>query len=570
MIITYWKGVFVVDKPDERGALRRAGFELHEPSMCKKDGKCKACRAGIGNRFWSNRVEAATRLKSYCNERALNIMKAHLDKLARSRAVDADIVVPCPEGLAYLPFQKAGIAYMRDHKDTLLGDEMGVGKTIQALGFVNYLRPSNVLVVCPSTLSFNWRNEAMKWLIQGREIVIPKSGRSVVPNRDNLLVIVNYEKLIGESPLTNSLARIWDVAIFDEAHALKTPNAQRTQAVLGENGLMQRTHRCLFLTGTPIENYPKEIWTIAAAICPAKFGNWIEFAHRYCGLRRQGGRTVDTGATHLGELQQRLRASFMIRRRRADVLTELPPKRRQLVVLGDSEIDWSQDPDFQRWKQLYDADYEARLAALEAAKTNEEYKLAIHALDEFIGVAFTEMSEFRHKTALAKLPACISYIDDVLASGIDKLVIFAHHQDVLAQLAAHYGKAAVSLHGDTPKLEREKAVKRFQEGDARIFIGGLKTAVGYNLFVASTAILVEVDWNPSVVSQAEDRLARIGQKKMVHIIHLVLDGTIDVNMSKRIITKQEVLDKALNRHPEQDLKPKSPATTTSRQLKLAV
>ncbi len=570
MIITYWKGIFVVDKPDERGALRRAGFEPHIPSMCKKDGRCKACRAGVGERFWSNHVEAATRLKSYCNERALKVMKAHLDKLARSRAVDADIIVPCPQDLSYLPFQKAGIAYIRDHKDTLLGDEMGVGKTIQALGFINYLKPDNVLVVAPDTLAFNWRNEAVKWLINDREIVIPRSGQSIVPNRDNLLVIVNYEKLIRESPLTRSLARIWDVLICDEAHALKTPDAQRTQAVLGENGLMQRSHRCLFLTGTPIENYPKEIWTIAAAICPAKFGNWIEFAHRYCGLRRRGGRTVDTGATHLGELQQRLRASFMIRRRRADVLTELPPKRRQLVVLGDSEIDWSQDPDFQRWKQLYDADYEARLAAVEAAKTNEEYKAAIHALDEFIGVAFEDMSEFRHKTALAKLPACISYIDDVLASGIDKLVIFAHHQDVLGRLAEHYGPEAVSLHGDTPKPAREAAVKRFQEGDARIFIGGLKTAVGFNLFAASTAILVEVDWNPSIVSQAEDRLARIGQKKMVHIIHLVLDGTIDVNMSKRIIAKQEVLDKVLNRHPEQDLKPKAPPTNPIRQLKLAV
>jgi SWI/SNF-related matrix-associated actin-dependent regulator of chromatin subfamily A-like protein 1 len=569
VIITYWKGVFVVDKPDERGALRKAGFELHEPTLCKKDGRCKACRANIGNRFWSDKVESATRLKSYCNERALTVMKSHLDKLARSRAVDANIVVPCNDGLAYLPFQKAGIAYMRDHKDTLLGDEMGVGKTIQALGFVNYLKPKNVLCVCPSTLSFNWRNEAVKWLVDGREIVIPRSGQSIVPGRDNLFVIVNYEKLIADSPLTRSLARIWDVLICDEAHALKTPDAQRTQAILGESGLMRRAHRCLFLTGTPIENYPKEIWTIAAAICPAKFGNWIEFAHRYCGLRRQGGRTVDTGATHLGELQQRLRASFMIRRRRADVLAELPPKRRQLVVLGDSEIDWSQDPDFQRWKQLYDADYEARLAKLEAAQTAEEYKAAIKSLDDFIGVAFQDMSEFRHKTALAKLPACISYIDDVLASGIDKLVIFAHHQDVLGALAEHYGPEAVSLHGDTPKPEREKAVKRFQEGDARIFIGGLKTAVGFNLHAASTCILVEVDWNPSIVSQAEDRLARIGQKKMVHVIHLVLDGTIDVNMSKRIIAKQEVLDKVLNRHPEHGMGKRSPDYQPV-QLKLAV
>jgi SWI/SNF-related matrix-associated actin-dependent regulator 1 of chromatin subfamily A len=563
VIITYWKGVFVVDHPENMvGVLKKAGFELHEPSLCRQDGNCKACRAKIGNRYWSNRVTAATRMRHYCNQVALNVMKEHLDKLARSRAVTSDIFIPAPKGLTFLPYQRAGVAYMLNHKDALEGDDMGLGKTIIALGFINVLReqsvkPSNILVLCPGTLIFNWHNEATKWLHLPTEFILPTSTNFEIPKRNNLFVIVNYEKTTRDNPLTRSLKRVWDVLVCDEAQALKNPKSQRSLAVLHPTeGLMQRARRCAFLTGTPLENYPKELWPIAAAICPAKFGNWNEFAKRYCGLHTEPGRgVVDTGSGNLGELQQRLRASFMIRRLKTDVLKELPPKRRQLIVLGNSKVDWSSDPAFALWKKLYEADYEAKLAALEAAQTQAEYTVAALHLEEFTGVAFQEISEFRHKTALAKLPACIEYVDKILETGIDKLVIFAHHQDVLDQLEAHYGAAAVALHGRTKSSEREAVVRRFQEGSAKIFIGGLKAAgVGLNLFVASTVIFIEIDWNPAVLTQAEDRLCRIGQKKMVHVIHLVLEGTLDINIVKRIIAKQNVIDKALNLPPEHGLK----------------
>jgi SWI/SNF-related matrix-associated actin-dependent regulator 1 of chromatin subfamily A len=564
MIITFWKGIFVVDKPDDRPALTKAGFEAHEPSLCTPAMRCKACYAKIGSRWWSNRVESATRLKVYCNELAKNAIKSHVDKLERSRAVTSDLYVPVPAGLKFAPYQLAGIAFIRDHKDTLLGDDMGVGKTVQALGFINYLRlndnkPKSILIVCPSTLRFNWKQEIERWLVKPMTVIIPTGSKFEVPRQDNIVVITNYEKLTGLNPFTESLKRVWDILICDEAQALKTWNTKRSLAILGREGLLQRAHRFLALTGTPIENYPKEIWPLAAAICPAKFGDRTAFLKRYCNLHDEdrGDRivAVDTGASNLGELQQRLRTSFMLRRLKSDVLKELPPKRRQLIVLDGAKADWSRDPDFRRWKELYEKDYEAKLAALEAAKTQVEYRLAVRALEEFTGIAFQEMSDFRHRTAVAKLPACLEYIDDLLAAGLDKLVIFAHHQDVLTKLAEHYGEQAVSLHGGTKQKDREKVVNAFQQGDKRIFIGGLKAAgVGLNLFAASTVVFIEIDWNPAVLSQAEDRLCRIGQKKMVHVIHLVLDGTLDVNICKRVVAKQEMIDKALNRMPDHGLK----------------
>lgn len=564
MIVTFWKGVFVADsKPEDRTALERAGFTMHEPTLCSDKARCKACKAKIGRRHWSPRVEDATRLQSHCNSRALGVMRNHLELLERSRAVDSSITVPHPPGLEYLPYQRAGIAYALQRKDTLIGDQPGLGKTIEALGFINCLKPKNILVVAPATLAFNWKLEAEKWLIEPYKIFIPKSGSDPIPEAEKLIVITNYEKLVcrsrggegRESKFSESLKRVWDIAIFDEAHAIKNPQSKRSQAILGEFGLMRRAHRTLFLTGTPIENYPKEIWPVAASICPAKFGDWWAFAKRYCGLHKElhGDRSawVATGSSHLPELQQRLRASFMVRRLKHDVLKELPPKRRQLVVLGDEQIDWSKHPEFRKWKEIYEKQYEAALAKLEAARTNAEYRAAVKELDAFVGIAFQEMSEFRHKTALAKLPMCLSYIDELLRANSGSLVIFAHHKDVLAKIASHYRDDCLVLYGDTPMEERGGIVKAFQEGQKRIFVGGLKAAgAGITLTRASTVVFIEIDWNPAILSQAEDRLCRYGQKKMVHVIHLVLNNTLDSNMSQRVIAKQETIDKALDRLPE--------------------
>jgi SWI/SNF-related matrix-associated actin-dependent regulator 1 of chromatin subfamily A len=593
MKITYWKGIFVADaQPEEHGKLKKNGFVPHEPTLCEDPARCKACRAKIGRRYWSSRVEDATRLRVYCNERAQKAMKDHLAKLETSRAVSSNLRIPAPPGLEYLPYQKAGVAYAIQRKDTLIGDEPGLGKTIISLGFINYIRPKTVLVVAPATLSYNWKLEAEKWLVDPYTIFIPQDGKDAIPElRENerLLVITNYEKIVpgiryqpcprcqgkmtpgfqcaecdgkGKIKITNyesdflqGLKRKWDLSIFDEAHALKNPESKRSQAVLGQYGLFQRSHRTICLSGTPIENYPKEIWALAATICPAKFGDWWEFARRYCSLHKEehNDRTVwvTTGHSHLPELQQRLRSSFMVRRLKYDVLKELPPKRRQLVILGDQEVDWTSHPEFRRWKELYERDYEAAMARLEAAKTLEEYTRAVKALEAFVGIAFTEMSEFRHKTALIKLPLCLRYIDDLLASGLDNVVIFAHHKDVLEKIYTHYKKDAVLLYGGTPMEERGKIVQEFQNGPKRVFVGGLKAAgTGITLTKASTVIFIEIDWVPATLSQAEDRLCRIGQKKMVHVIHLVLNNTLDVNMSQKVIAKQEVIDKALDHLPE--------------------
>lgn len=584
MIITFWKGSFVADhRAGDEKLLKKAGFKLHEPTLCDQPSKCRGCRGNIGRRYFSTSIEHATRLKKYCNERALGVMKEHLAKLAKSRAIDSSIRVPAPPGLSYEPYQRAGIAYMIQRRDTLVADDMGLGKTIEALGFVNYVRAKKILIVCPASLPLNWKYEAEKWLIDNYQFIIPERGDETIPDSPaNLIVIVNYEKTVGttrgaqhvDTPLSLSLkAHKWDVGIFDEAHALKNPDSLRSKAVLSEEGIYEQCKRALFLTGTPMENRPLEIWPIAATLCPARFGDWWEFARRYCGLHRElrgdpptqinmpDGtiKVIDKrrkvwvadGSANHSELQQRLRTSIMIRRLKGDVLKELPPKRRQLLVLSDADVDWDRFPDLLKWRAAYQAPFDDGMARLEAAKTKAEYQAAVKALNR-VTVPFTETSVVRHQSALLKLPACLKLADDLLASGLQALVTFGHHTDVLKKIHEHYGDRSCVIYGDTPKEDRIPIVNLFQSGQKEVFIGGLKAAgSGITLTRADTLLFLESDWNPSIMSQAEDRLCRRGQKKMVQILHPVLDGTIDANMVKMTIAKQTVIDKILDEVPEE-------------------
>jgi SNF2 family DNA or RNA helicase len=657
MIITFWKGVFAAQhSPGDEPLLKKCGFELHEPSLCDPSG-CKACRAGVGRRYWSPRVEDATRMRQHCNPRALEVMRGHLAKLKASRAVDAEIDIPVPPGLTYKPFQRGGVAYAVRRKDTLFGDQMGLGKTVEALGVINYVKPHNVLVVCPATLVLNWRAEAEKWLCEKRRIFIPRSGADAVPDTsDPLLVITNYEKITGPSarpknvtlslirsapntfrqvttpgyledlvtriktrglerpfiltqgaddtddklyvhadhyvvlalrqlgwtevpavvvprdfphavtarttpseirtdtPLSRSLRRRWNMQVYDEAHALKNRDSLRSQTVLGPGGLYDRADRALFLTGTPMEKRPIEIWPIASRLCPRLFGDWWQFARRYCGLHEeQRGKTktwVADGATHHSELQQRLRTTIMIRRLRSDVLKELPPKIRQLVVLSDDKVDWGKYPSLCEWREANKEKFDAVLSQAEAATTMAEYQAAVKKL-QAVTAPFTQMSQVRHETALVKLPMCLKFADEVLESGVDSLVIFAHHRDVLERIHKHYGEDSCVIFGETPQKDRVPIVKAFQEGQKRIFIGGLRAAgVGITLTRASTMMLFESDWNGAIMLQAEDRVCRIGQTKNTLILHPVLNNSLDAYMVKLTIAEQNIIDKMLDHLPE--------------------
>lgn len=474
----------------------------------------------------------------------------HVESVAASRANDWEGEIPCPEGLAYLPYQKAGIAYAMARTNALIADEMGLGKTIQAIGAVNAdASIKSVLVVCPASLKLNWQREFMRWQTRGMTVGI---ANGALPSTD--VVIINYD--IIKKHISAIHARTWDMMILDESHYLKNSKAQRTNLVLGkwdrdpEKVIPAiQARRRIALTGTPILNRPIEAWPIVHALAPAEFGNWRTYVTRYCaGYQADHGWDV-SGASHLDELQDKLRATIMVRRLKKDVLTELPAKRRQVIELPANGAAGA----VQAEADAYAAQQE-RLAALRAAVElakadgDDDYAGAVARLQQGTMAAFTELAKLRHTTAMAKVPHVIEHIRDTLDGGDSKLIVFAHHKDVIAALAAEF-PGCVQITGDTPMQARQDAVDRFQtDPTCRLFLGNIQAAgVGLTLTASSHVIMAELDWVPGNVSQAEDRAHRIGQLNSVLVQHLVLEGSLDANMARKLVAKQEIIDRALDR-----------------------
>lgn len=561
-LLTYRDGVFVwLGGYDTRHIPKEAGF-----------------RWNPDRRHWyTHDYQTAMKLKAYCDPAAAEAISEALRQrdiqIEASAAVDASINVPAPDGLSYMGFQKAGIAYAAMRSGTLIADEMGLGKTIQALGLVNYDRSiESVLVVCPASLKLNWEREARRWLVRDMSVGIaePKSW----PDPDADMVIINYDIL--DRHISAIRNRRWDLVVLDEAHYIKSPEAKRTKLVLGEKRWDPAREAWqviqppiparirLALTGTPILNRPQEMWSLVewcmmdvpAWKRPEHFRSRTKFWARYAGYRQGRYGWEFAGPQNLQELQREARLHFMIRRTKNQVLEDLPPKRRQVIEIsseGYERVLQREREAFERQQQRLAQAEEAMLLA-KAAGDEQAYRDAVRQLREAYSVSFEEMSRVRHEVGLATVEAAESFLSDAIDS-LDKVVIFAHHHDVVDRVMAIAAdvcgsdRAAVKLVGGMSGAAKQEAVDRFQNDPAvRVFVGSITAAgVGITLTASSHVIFVELDWVPANISQAEDRCHRIGQKDCVTVQHIVLEGSLTARMAKVLVEKQTTIQQAMEK-----------------------
>ena len=487
------------------------------------------------------------------------------NNLEASRATDSDRDIPAPAGLAYLAYQRAGIAYALERRATIIGDEMGLGKTIQAIGVIN-ADPAikRILVICPASLRINWMRELERWLVRRKTIGMAVGGDWPWP--DPSVMIINYDVLKRHHDKLRETT--WDLLIVDEAHYLKNEKAQRTVEVLGRKASKRKNkktgkmdpvpavkpipaRRRLYLTGTPIVNRPIELHPILKSIDPAEWGSYFKFGIEYCNGHQTRWGWNFNGASNLEELQRKLRTTCMIRRLKKDVLTELPAKRRQVIELPADGLQDTVKAEQDAWQahQALVANLKAAAELAKASDNPDDYATAIERLREGARTSFAEISVIRRLTAIAKVPYVVEHARNVLEAGVDKLVIFAHHHDVIDALADAFGAEAVKLDGRDSMQDRDDAVQRFQHDPAiHYFVGSIRAAgVGLTLTASANVCFAELDWVPGHLSQAEDRCHRIGQQGSVLAQHLILEGSIDAQMALTIIDKQEVIDQALDR-----------------------
>lgn len=501
-------------------------------------------------------------------EQIAKVVEQRQEALAASAATDADIDVPRPAGLEYLPFQRAGIkfvldAFGRGENGVLVGDSPGLGKTIEAIGVINATKPKRVLIICPCNLRINWSRELAKWLVGDVSVAVAKTGCPFPRIAD--VIVVHYDVLHKFEKELRAIE--WDLLIGDEIHFCKSATARRTRQVKGykpknsknpEKAAKEQSmalspipaKRRIGMTGTPIVNRPVELWTILEWLNPARYNNFFKFALRYCAAQKVDigrGRTAwdFTGSSHLDELRTNLRSTLLLRRLKADVLRELPPKRYQIIEVPNEMSAGAED----EWDAAEDRVAEASALVQLAAVSDDPkvYEEAVANLKTAQAAVFAELSEARHRLGLAKLPFVIEHLQNALEES-DKIVVFAHHRDVVAALKNEFGAKAVVLQGGMGDEDKQASVDRFQtDPSIRLFIGQDDAAgVGYTLTASDHVVFAEGNWVPGNLSQAEDRCHRIGTKKSVLVQHLVFEKTLDARMIKTCVDKQQVIEQALD------------------------
>ena len=446
------------------------------------------------------------------------------------------------------PFQVVGIATaVRRGGRVLIGDEMGLGKTVQAIATAYHFAAEwPLLIVCPSSLRFTWAAEIDKWLgIDGDAVQVLVSAKD---SPTALICIVSYDIATKLAPRLGAFR----VVVADECHYLKSPDAKRTKALVP---LIQKAKRAILLSGTPALSRPVELFTQLNALAPDRFRSLAAFGKRYCN-GHQGRFGWDfSGSSNLGELHGIMASSVMIRRLKRDVLTQLPPKIRQRVPIDVAPKEARELGALIRRQGALDAKIKAAGAAATVAMDNARRAL---------------VTELYGETGRAKLPGCLDYVDEMLTKGT-KLIVFAHHKEVLDGIADRLAKRKVRhirIDGDTPAGIRQELCDRFQEEDAmRVAVLSITAAgVGLTLHAAQMVIFAELYWNRATppphrrtlrrtshprpaagsMMQAEDRAHRIGLQHTVDVRYLVARAGSDESLWKLIQKKLSVVGESVN------------------------
>jgi len=430
-----------------------------------------------------------------------------------------------PEHLSLYPFQRVGVAFIElaDGR-CIIGDDMGVGKTIQAIGYMGlHIDRWPALIVCPANVKYNWEKELLKWLPSASVEVI-KTGKEEVPDSD--FVIINYDLMSKQ--MDALLRRGFNTIICDESHYLKNKDAKRTQATLR---VATDADAVLCLSGTAITSRPKEFFTTLNLIAPEQFPSFMRFARRYCDAWHNGYGWDFNGSSNEAELNDRIR-DFCIRRLKSEVLTELPDKTRTMFPV---HLDDKAARIYAQTRLNWMGEYESRLDRNQPIES---------------GFVLQMLTEMRHQCGILKIPHALQWINEYVTTTEKPLVVFTHHKDVVKEIHSTLKKTwrTAVISGDVAPIDRANIVDAFQNGEIDVLVASTIAAKeGITLTRADTTLFIEREWVPAWEEQAEDRVYRIGQESnAVQAVYLSAMGTVDEHFDEVVEQKRKVVKAVLD------------------------
>ena len=411
------------------------------------------------------------------------------------------------------PYQRTGAAHLANaaRKGALLADEMRLGKCAQAIKACEIVHAHFVTVICPASVVETWRREFKKWSEYSFELEVWSYDMA---NRGH--------------------ANRWcgsDVLILDEAHALKNTKAKRTQLIYGAKcdgveGLIAQANNVFLLTGTPMPNNPAELYPSLRALHPVlnpKSGkpySYWQFVNKFCKTRDNGFGLQIVGAKNHEALAAHLKG-FMLRRTMAEVKPEVPAI------------------------QFDDLFLEAGVDAAGVLATHPDVERVRRALREggveALATIAGHVATLRRLTGLAKVAPVVAWAKDWLEAGGEKIVLFAHHKEVIDALFHGFNNVIVGrITGETTAKRRTEIIDWFQRPGVGILIGQLQAAgTGIDLSAAKEMIFVESSWVPSENAQAAARIVSLQEPEPRLVRFATLAGSIDEDIQRAVRRKSE-------------------------------
>lgn len=468
-------------------------------------------------------------------------MQTHIDA---SYAIESQAHIDCPADQELSPFQKAGVEYSLHRQNTLIGDEPGLGKTMQAICLANEMKAKRVLVLCPANIRLQWATKIRQWSTMAwpfHVYPILKGAHGVHPTA--AWTVVSYD--LARTPAIRAalLEGYYDLLVLDEAHYLKTVVTHRTRAVFGGGAdnllvpLASRAAATLALSGTPLPNRPREAYTLARGLCfdSIDFMSEESFRRRFnpslLSVTEEGKTFIDERSGRHGELGARLRANFMVRRH----------KRGERGVMNQLKL-----PEYDIIRIEEDGPLRAALAAERMLDIDPE---SLPGPDDPV---WGEIATVRRMMGVAMAPHAAEFVEMCLIGGEEKLIVFGHHiqvLDIIEKRLKRYG--VIRIDGRTGASRKQLLVNQFcADPSVRVCLGNLLsmgTGTDGLQAVASHAIFAEADWTPGVNQQGVDRLDRMGQGSKVQADFLVAPKSFAERILSRALEKNQVIHETLDK-----------------------
>lgn len=437
------------------------------------------------------------------------------------------------------PYQKEGIRFAAKAGKAIIADEMGLGKTIQAIGTAELLRKEgligSVLVLCPTSLKYQWRSEIKKFT-NAEVFVIEGSHlkRKEAYNRPEPYKIISYNSAANDIKILGSLQT--DMLIMDEVQRLKNWNTQISRAAR-----KIEADYSVILSGTPLENKLDELYSIVEFVDNFRLAPYYLFKDKHI-ITDETGKVL--GYKNLNDIGKKL-GDILIRRRKKDVKLQMPERsdKNLFIPMTNEQKDMHQE-----WQN------QVRLLVLKWRKmhflSDKDRKRLLLFLSQMRMVCDSSYILDQKTRYDTKVDECVNIISDIISEEGEKVVVFSQWERMTRLIAKELEKKEIGfeyLHGGVPSEKRKNLVDNFMnEPSSRVFLSTDAGSTGLNLQSAATIINIDLPWNPAVLEQRIGRIYRLGQQNNIQVINLVTPYSIEEEMLGKLRFKTSMFEGVLD------------------------